>query len=102
LTIGTGAIHVTGAATNSATAAFIQYATSANTSSYITTIHNSLCAGDPNAILIVTHSFNPSGIPGQYETHPFSVWYNGSNWTIYHDDNTSILGYAFNVLIIKN
>jgi hypothetical protein len=103
LTIANGALRVAGASTNSNTAAFIQYATSANTSSYITTINNTLCNGDPNAILIVTHNYSPSGISGLYETNPFSVWYNGSNWTIYHDNHTtSILGYAFNVLIIKN
>jgi hypothetical protein len=103
LTIGSGAIHVSGAGTNSNTAAFIQVATSANTSSYITTINNSLCNGDPNAILIATHQFSPPGISGNYETHPFSVWYNGSKWTIYNDDLAAIpVGMSFNVLIIKN
>jgi hypothetical protein len=103
LTIGSGAIHVSGAGTNSNTAAFIQVATSANTSSYITTINNSLCNGDPNAILIATHQFSPPGISGNYETHPYSVWYNGSKWTIYNDDLAAIpVGMSFNVLIIKN
>jgi len=103
LTISSGAIHISGASTNnSSTAAFIQYATAANTGTYITTIHNSLCDGDPNAILLVTHTYSPSSIPGNYEIHPYSVWYNGSNWTIYNDDKVSILGMTFNVLIIKN
>ena len=104
LTISSGAIHVSGASTNNpSTAAFIQYATSANTSSYITTINNSLCNGDPNAILIVTHNYNPVGVTGNLDIHPFSVYYDGSHWTIYHDDQTtSILGKSFNVLVIKN
>jgi hypothetical protein len=103
LTVGYGAIHVSGAGTNTATAAFIQYATAANTSSYITTIHNSLCDGDPNAILIITHLFNAQGGPGTYVTYPYSVWYNGSNWTIYSDNFTAIgVGTAWTVLVIKN
>ena len=103
LTIGSGAIHVSGASTNNAsTAAFIQVATAANTSSYITTINNSLCNGDPHAILLVTHNFNPVGVGGNYEAHPFSVYYNGSHWTIYNDDFVSILDMSFNVLVIKN
>lgn len=101
LTIGAGAIHVTGAGRNSPTAAFIQVATTANTtlSPYLTTIENQLCNGDPNAILIVTH--NASAGTG-VDTHPFSAYYYGSNWTIQHDDGAAILGQAFNVLIIKN
>ena len=103
LTIASGAIHVSGASTNNPnTAAFIQYATAANTSSYITTINNTLCNGDPNAILLVTHNFNPVGVPGNYDTHPFSVYYNGSRWTIYNDDFAAITGMSFNVLVIKN
>jgi hypothetical protein len=103
LTIGSGAIHVSGASTNNpSTAAFIQVATAANTSSYITTINNSLCDGDPQAILIATHNWNPVGVSGNYETHPYSVYYDGAHWTIYNDDETSILGMSFNVLVIKN
>ena len=103
LTIGAGAFHISGASTNNPnTTAFIQFATAANTSGYITIINNSLCNGDPAAILIATHSYNPSGVTGSYETNPFSVWYNGSNWTIYNDNKAAILGMAFNVLIIKN
>jgi len=102
LTIGTGGIRVANAGINSGTAAFIHAATSANTANYITTISNPLTDGDPNAILIVTHSFSPPGGPVSYETHPFSVWYNGSKWTIYHDDITSITNQSFNVLVIKH
>jgi hypothetical protein len=101
LTIGNGVIQVSGAGTNSSTTAFIHYATAANTSSYITTIHNSLCDGNPNAILIATHNFSPVGVGGTYQTHPYSVWYNGSNWTIYNDDFAAITGECFNVLIMR-
>ena len=106
LTVGSGAIHVSGAGVGTGTAAFIQLATTNNSygspAAYITIISNPLCDGDPNAILIATHQWSPPGVPGNYETHPYSVWYDGSNWTIYNDDLTDITGMSFNVLVIKN
>ena len=90
------------ASTTTPTTAFIQVATAANTSSYITTINNPVCDGDPNAILIATHNYNPPGVTGNYETHPFSVFYNGSHWEIYNDNGAAILGMSFNVLVIKS
>jgi len=104
LAIGTGGIRIAGAGLNSQTAAFIHLATAANTSTYITTITNPLCDGDPNALLFITHSFSPPGVGGNYETHAHSVWYNtgSKKWTIYHDDLTSITNMSFNVLVIKN
>jgi len=105
LTVGVGAIHVTGAGVSTSTAAFIQVATANNVegaSSHITVISNSICDGDPYAILIATHNYQPPGAPANDETHPYSVWYDGTHWTIYHDDLTSIIGQSFNVLIIKN
>jgi hypothetical protein len=106
LTVGNGAIHVSGAGVGTGTAAFIQLATTNNSygspATYITVISNPLCDGDPNAILIATHQWSPPGVPGNYETHPYSVWYNGSNWTIYNDDGADITGMSFNVLVIKN
>jgi hypothetical protein len=71
------------------------------TSGYITTISNPLTDGDPNAILIVTHTYNPPEGTSNYLTSPYSVYYNGSNWTIYLDDFSPILHKAFNVLVIK-
>jgi hypothetical protein len=100
--IASGGLKITGAGVNTPTAAFVQVANSTNTSSYVTYIHNPLCDGDPNALLIATHVYNPPGSgPYSYETHPYSVWYSGYYWTIYNDDFTSISNMSFNVLIIK-
>ena len=101
LRVANGGIAVSGAGVGSGTAAFIHVANSTNTSNYITTIYNPLCDGDPNAILIATHQFSPPGVGGNYEAHPYSVWYAGSRWTIYNDDFASISNMSFNVLIIK-
>ena len=103
LTIGSGAIHVSGAGINTSTAAFIHVATAANISANYTIIHNSLCDGDPNAILLVTPNLSPQGALAVYNNHPIGVWYNGSNWTIFEQDVAGVpVNAAFNVLIIKN
>lgn len=102
LRVANGGIAVSGAGVGTGTAAFIHVANSTNMlANYITTIYNPLCDGDPTAILIVTHHFSPPGVPGNYEAHPFSVWYAAPRWTIYNDDFASISNMSFNVLIIK-
>ena len=68
---------------------------------YVTVITNPLTDGDPNAILIVTHNYNPAGVSGNYLTSPYSVYYNGTHWAIYLDDFGAILNKSFNVLVIK-
>ena len=80
--------------------AFVHVATEAG---YITTISNPLTDGDPNAILIVTHNYNPPEAPGgNLLNKAYSVYYDGSHWTIYLDDQTTVIaGAAFNVLVIK-
>ncbi len=104
LTIGSGAIHVTGAGTNSTTtAAFIWVANSSNSGANYTIVNNTLCNGDPNAILIVTPNLSPQGTTTVYNNHPIGVWYNGSKWEIFEQDESAVpAGAAFNVLIIKN
>jgi hypothetical protein len=104
LTIGSGGIQVSGAGVGSGTAAFVQVCALANqTATHRTTISNPLCDGKPNAILLVTHNYNPGGAGGNLQTHPFSVWYNSSNskWEIYNDDFAAMpVGTSFNVLIV--
>jgi hypothetical protein len=98
------AIKVSGAGVGTPTAAFVQVCALANqTAAHRTTISNPLCDGNPNAILLVTHNFNPGGAGANLQTHPFSVWYNGSNskWEIFNDDFVAMpVGTSFNVLII--
>jgi hypothetical protein len=102
LTVGSGSIRVLGAGVGSQTAAFVHVATTNNTEGYITEIHNSLCDGDPYAMLIITRRSNPlgSGIEGA-ENRSYTVRYNGTHWVIWRDTADPILGTAFNVLIIK-
>jgi hypothetical protein len=105
LTIGSGAIHVSNTGTNAtSTAAFIQVATAGNISGNLTTINNTLCNGDPNAILLVTPNLTPQGNNLQiYNNHPIGVYYSGSKWGIFEQDSAAMpVGATFNVLIIKN
>ncbi|GEM_PF-269571 len=101
--IASGGIKVTGAGIGTSTTAFIQTTTVANLSGDLTYINNSLCNGDPNAMLIVTHCFNPGGSGiASFNNHPIGVYYNGSQWGIYNDDGAIMAtNVAFNVLVIK-
>lgn len=100
---GNGAIRVAGAGVGSPGPVFIHRATAGSISGHITTIDHPLANGDPGAILLVTHNFSADTSATPYETNPVGVWYNGSNWTIFHE-NTGVampVGRAFNVMIIK-
>jgi hypothetical protein len=102
LRIDNGGIAVSGAGIGTGTAAFVHFATGTNiVAGYITTIFNPLCDGDPYALLFVTHNWNPPGAGGNYETHPYSVYYAAPHWTIYNDDGASITNMTFNVLVVK-
>jgi hypothetical protein len=103
LTIGSGAIHVSGAGVGTSTAAFIHRAVAGNISSDFTVINNSQCNGDPDAILIVTQNWNPASGGGVYNVHHVGVFYTGSNWAIFNEDQTAmVVNTAYNVLVIKN
>ncbi len=100
---GDGAIRVAGAGVGSLGPVFIHRSSAANITGHITTIDHPLANGDPNAILLVTHNFSADNSSTPYEPAAVGVWYNGSRWTIYHE-NTGLAmpaGRAFNVMIIK-
>jgi len=101
--IAADALRAPGAGINTGTFAFIHRAAATNTAGHITTLYHPLTDGDPNAILIVTHNYTADTAGNRYETEPVGLWYNGSRWTIYHE-NTGVampIGRAFNVLVIK-
>jgi hypothetical protein len=104
LQINGGVFQVLGAGSNTTTTAFIQWSTAANVSGDHTIINNPLCNGDPNAILIVTHNYNP-GNTGSFVVwnHVMGTFYTGGQWTIYNEDETAMASnVAFNVLIVKH
>jgi hypothetical protein len=80
--------------------AFVHSATAANITSNWTTIDHPLTNGNPNAIVLVTQNWNPSGGSGTYNNHPIGVWYDGAKWAIFNQDIASMpTGADFNVLI---
>jgi hypothetical protein len=53
-------------------------------------------------IVIVTHNYNPGGVGGSYHNAPVGVYWTGTVWAIYSEDQaTPMLGKSFNVLVIK-
>jgi hypothetical protein len=107
LQITSGGIKVTGAGIGTSTPAFVHRVTAANVDAFgphRTTITHPLCDGDPNAILIITHNYNPSATGGILDTNQSSVYYNGSlaKWQIYHDNFVAMsTNNAYNVLVFK-
>ncbi len=105
--IVTNSVRVPGAGIGTTTAVFVQRATAANIDSngvHRTTISNPLCDGDPNAILIITHNYNPGNTGSILDTNACSVYYNPTllKWQIYHDNFVPMTANdAWNVLIVK-
>jgi len=103
LDIRNGKIKVTGAGLGTSTPVFIHRATTANTSVHITTITHPSTDGNPNAILIVTPNWNPGGTGGVGvdNDHVTGVYYAGTKWTIFNQDNVAMpVNAAFNVLVV--
>jgi hypothetical protein len=99
LDIGQGYFQVQGAGANTNTTAFIWTATSANSGADTTTIYNPMTNGNPNLILIVTQNWSPNAV---YNPHPVGVYYTGSNWAIFNEDQAAMtLNASFNVLVIS-
>lgn len=83
---------------------FVHTATAANITSNWTTIDHPLTNSNPNAIVLATQNWNPSGVGNTYNIHPIGVWYSGSaqKWSIFNQDDTSgmPLGADFDVIVI--
>ena len=81
---------------------FVHAATVANISGNYTLIDHPLTNENPNAILLVTQNWNPSGSAGEYNDHPIGVWYSNSakKWSVFNQDLANMpSGADFNVLI---
>jgi hypothetical protein len=80
--------------------AFTVNGTAENTSTYILTLN--YANQSANDILLVTHNYNPGGVGGSYHNIPVGVYWTGSAWAIYSEDQiTPMLGKSFNVLVVK-
>ncbi len=102
--IASGGLKVTGAGINTGTTAFTHLTSASTVAGNQTTINNPFCNNDPNAILIVTHNYNPGGASvSTLHNHAVGVFYSVGKWKIYNDDSANMAtNIAFNVLVIKH
>jgi hypothetical protein len=99
---GGGTVRVAGAGIGTATPVFIHRATAANIAGHVTIIDHPHCNNDPNAILIITPNYNPSGTGSVYNNHPVGVYYAANRWRIFNQDfGVMAENAAFNVLVAK-
>jgi hypothetical protein len=83
---------------------FIHHATPENTSANSTYLDAPPTDGNPNAVLMVTHNWNPGGGSGKYNDHPIGVWYypDRGKWAIFNQDRAAMpVGADFNVAVLK-
>jgi hypothetical protein len=96
LNINDGFLKVSG--TNKT--AFTVTGTVANSATYF--LYPGYANQSVSDILIVTHNYNPLGGGGTYHTATVGVYWDGTQWSIYSEDQaTPMLGKSFNVLVIK-
>jgi hypothetical protein len=79
---------------------FIHTATAGNSGGDYTILDNPLTNNNPDAIILVTQNYSPSGV---YNPHPVGVYYSGGRWRIFNQDITAIpANAAFNVYVYGN
>jgi hypothetical protein len=80
---------------------FLHRTTAANKSGHITYVSHPSVLNDPNAVIRVTHNWNPPGIPGTYLNCIAGVYYAGSSWGIFNQDTACQmpLDASFNVAV---
>jgi len=79
---------------------FVHRAITDNTFGHITQIDHPLTNNNPEAILLVTHNYNPGGTGGTYNNHPLGVYYDAPYWHIFNQDLAAMPENAlFNVIV---
>lgn len=78
-------------------------ATTSNTAGDFTTFSDPAANGNSSALVTATANWNPGGTGGIYSNHNFGVWYTGSNWSIFNEDQQAMTaGPSFNVSVGGN
>lgn len=81
--------------------AFVHTATSANITGNWTALNHPLTNGLLPAYVFVTDNYNPGGGTGIYNNHNTGVWYTGTRWAIFNQDEVAMpVNASFNVLVI--
>jgi hypothetical protein len=82
---------------------FVQYSSGMTNESNWTYLTHPELDNNPNALILVTHSFNPGGAAGNFAPIPLGVWYDVrvNKWAIFNQDLSAMqVGLAFNVMIV--
>jgi len=85
-----------------ATQTITHTANAGNISSNWTEIDNSLLNNNPDALLVFTHNWGETGDPANVILDKvLGVWYTGSRWAIYVEDQTAMpLNIEFDIMIL--
>lgn len=83
---------------------FVHTATSDNSSGVATMLDHPDLNGNPNATFVFSHFYGIYGEPTENNIDKnLGVWYDGSNWAIYTEDQSPMPeGLAFDILIAAN
>ncbi len=92
-----------GASAQNRSVFFVHITNELNTSSYVTYLDHELLNGNPDAIIQITHNWNPPGAFGVINDHVAAVYFEPlyDQWAIYNEDFAAFTyGAAFNVMIV--
>lgn len=85
-------------ALNPSANAFVHQVSAGNMEKTWTLLNHPKLNNNPNAIVFVTQNWK-----GKYNPKPLGVWYTGSKWSVFNQDNSPIpIGTTFNVLVADN
>ncbi|WP_147309555.1 T9SS type A sorting domain-containing protein [Marixanthomonas ophiurae] len=77
---------------------FVHKATTGNSSGNVSTLDHPDLNGNSSANFIVTHNLDNEGV--QYNDKVTGTWYNGSSWTVFNEDaSTMVEGSSYNIYI---
>jgi uncharacterized protein YjdB len=80
---------------------FVHTATANNISQNWTVLDNALLNNQPNAIVFVTANYTPPGGPSVYNNHAIGVWYTGTRWAVFNQDQAAMpVGASFNIMVV--
>ncbi|WP_295816458.1 hypothetical protein [uncultured Deinococcus sp.] len=83
---------------------FVHTSTATNITGNWTCLDNAATNGRPDAIVTVTHNYNPGGNSAlnNYDPNLTGVWYYQSKWCIYHEDTSKpmLAGKTYNVVVV--
>lgn len=81
---------------------FVHTTTAANVAANWSCFDHPATNDHPEAIVTVTHVYNPVGKAENYDRNVIGVWYYQNRWCVYHEDTAQAMlaGKTFNVVAV--